>query len=151
MYRDYKTTFRAAILAVRPPAPLASVHASPTLFPGAPNSLGRAIFQERLMIGSIRLGAIAPVSFCEDPIDLTTRLQPGRSVRNVFGRTMFRGTRQDLELAHKYMRAIAAWTACFRQAGAKEVGGFTPEQFLSFVRDHALEISQYIGTGQQAK
>ena len=103
------------------------------------------------MIGSIRLGAIAPVSFCEDPIYLTTRFQPGRSVRNVFGRTMFRGTRQDLELAHKYMRAIATWTACFRQAGAKEVGGFTPEQFISFVRDRTLEISRYIGAGQQAQ
>jgi hypothetical protein len=88
MYRNYKSTFRAAIPAAHPPAPLASVHASPTLFPGAPNSLGRAIFQERPMIGSIRLGAIAPVSFCEDPIDLATRFQPGRSVRNLFGRTM---------------------------------------------------------------
>jgi hypothetical protein len=103
------------------------------------------------MIGSSRLGAIAPVSFCEDPIYLTTRFQRVRSIRNVFGRTMFRGTRQNLERAHKYMWAIAAWTVCFPQAGAKEVGGFTPGQFISFVRDHAREISRYIFAGQQAQ
>jgi hypothetical protein len=64
---------------------------------------------------------------------------------------MFHGTGQDLELAHKYTRAIAAWTACLRQAGAEQGGGYTPEQFISFVRERARGINRYIGAGQQAQ